>query len=331
MKTVILVSNNNNGLKPLTDRTCQALLPIGGKPVIEHAIESLYSAGIREITIMLDADAEQVMSEVGDGSRWDMRLHYKQLSGGIPQKLTKTCCAGSSADELLLVRGDLLWSLDVHEFIQHARETGQKQVFGASGDIPVIMWADVTVECGDWRELGFTSFHDNTAVRLTVPSVNSLDSLAEFHQVNIDLICGRFPHLFPRGRENSNGLVLDYGTKVSARNLMSGVACIGRDCKVHKSVQFENNVVVGDRVLIDRGAKLENTVVLPATYIGEMVTLKNSIVWGNTIIRIDSGLVMQLDDELLLADMGHSEETDTAQKSKLLSNFMFGESVSSNR
>ncbi|MCP3670464.1 MAG: NDP-sugar synthase [Gammaproteobacteria bacterium] len=330
MKTVILISNNNDGLKPLTDRTCQALLPIGGKPVIEHAIESLYSAGIREITIMLDADAEQVMSVVADGSRWDMRLHY-ELLGSDSSEIYSVESAGLSSNEVLLVRGDLLWSMDVQEFLQNVRETGQKRVYGVNGDTPIIIWTDGAVEYDSWETSNYTSLLENAPVRITVPTVNKLDSLAEYHQANIDLINARFPHLYPRGMESSNGFILDFGTKVSARNLMSGVACVGRNCNIHKSVQFEKNVVVGDRVLIDRGAKLENTVVLPDTYIGEMVMLKNSIVRGNTIILIDSGLVMELDDELLLADMGRSQGPDTALKSKFLSNFMFGESVSSSR
>ncbi len=329
MKTVVLASTNNADLKPLSDKTCRALLPIGGKPVIEHAIESLYSAGIREITILLNAATEQVMEIVADGSRWDMRLQYELLSSDTPRRLATADGEIYGSGEVLLVPGDLLWSMDLREFLQHARETGEKQVCGVSSGKPVIMWTDGTEEIDDWQMFDLSTLPQNRGARLTLPNVNSLNSLAEYHQANIDLVNGKFPHLYPRGREHSNGLILDFGTRVNPGSLKSGMACIGRNCSIHRSVQFERDVVIGDSVLVDRGAKITNSVVLPDTYIGEMVTLKNAIVWGDTIIRIDSGVIMQLDDELLFADMGRSQKSDAPQKGKLSGNSVVGESLSS--
>jgi hypothetical protein len=48
---------------------------------------------------------------------------------------------------------------------------------------------------------------------------------------------------------------------------------------------------------------LRASVVLPDTYIGEWVDINNAIVRSNTLIRVDTGAVLQVTDAFLLADL----------------------------
>jgi lipopolysaccharide/colanic/teichoic acid biosynthesis glycosyltransferase len=68
-------------------------------------------------------------------------------------------------------------------------------------------------------------------------------------------------------------------------------------------VELHGEVVIGDNVIIDRQARLENTVVLPHSYVGELVELTNAIVRGNDLIRVDNGSIMKISDTFLLADL----------------------------
>ena len=78
---------------------------------------------------------------------------------------------------------------------------------------------------------------------------------------------------------------------------------IGAYCNLHPSVELSGEVVIGDHVIVDRRAGIENTVILPHSYIGELVELRNAIVRGNDLIRVDNGAVLKISDTFLLADL----------------------------
>ena len=56
-------------------------------------------------------------------------------------------------------------------------------------------------------------------------------------------------------------------------------------------------------MIIDRRVSIESSVILPHTYIGELVELRNAIVRGNDLIRVDHGAVLKISDSFLLADL----------------------------
>ena len=53
MHALIFADRIGQELEPLNERTCVALLPVVGKPVLEHTLEALVAAGVREAVIAL--------------------------------------------------------------------------------------------------------------------------------------------------------------------------------------------------------------------------------------------------------------------------------------
>ena len=52
------------------------MLPIGGRPLLEHILINLQRHGFDDIAINLHFMPEQICGYFGDGSRWGIRLHY---------------------------------------------------------------------------------------------------------------------------------------------------------------------------------------------------------------------------------------------------------------
>ena len=133
--------------------------------------------------------------------------------------------------------------------------------------------------------------------------VARLDSLAAFHQANLDAAAGRLPTLLIPGRQTALGLTQGRNTEAYPQNLKQGIALIGSNCHLHPSVELSGEVVIGDNVIIDRRVNIESSVILPHTYIGELVELRNAIVRGNDLIRVDNGTILKISDAFLLADL----------------------------
>jgi MurNAc alpha-1-phosphate uridylyltransferase len=93
MKVMLLAAGRGERLRPLTDRTPKALVPVGGKPLIAWHLERLARSGCREAVINVSHLAQQIVDYVGDGKRFGLRVAYSreaeplETAGGIAQAL----------------------------------------------------------------------------------------------------------------------------------------------------------------------------------------------------------------------------------------------------
>jgi choline kinase len=65
VNAIILAAGVARRLAPLTDKTHKALLPVGGRPVLERMLAALADSGIRETTIVVGHCADQVRALAG--------------------------------------------------------------------------------------------------------------------------------------------------------------------------------------------------------------------------------------------------------------------------
>ena len=73
---VIMAGGKGERLRPLTEKTPKPMLPLGGKPIIEHNIDRLISYGIENIYISINYLGEQLVDYFGDGSSKGINIHY---------------------------------------------------------------------------------------------------------------------------------------------------------------------------------------------------------------------------------------------------------------
>ena len=76
MKALIFAAGLGERMRPLTNHTPKPLLPAGGKPLIVWHLEKFAAIGIRDVVINTSWLAEQFPAALGDGERWNLRLHF---------------------------------------------------------------------------------------------------------------------------------------------------------------------------------------------------------------------------------------------------------------
>ncbi len=84
MKVVILAAGKGTRLYPLTETRPKHLVPVGGKPIIDHVLGAIKKAGITEVIFIVNYRKTQLRNWLGDGSRYSMDFKYsvqKQLKG----------------------------------------------------------------------------------------------------------------------------------------------------------------------------------------------------------------------------------------------------------
>ena len=95
-------------MRPLTDRTPKPLLTVAGRPLLEHHILNLKSAGFDELIINASHLGEQIAAFCGDGSHWGVSIRVShedeplETAGGIVKSLHWL-----SSDPFLVVNGDV--------------------------------------------------------------------------------------------------------------------------------------------------------------------------------------------------------------------------------
>jgi dTDP-glucose pyrophosphorylase len=75
-KAVILAAGRGTRMRELTAELPKPMIEVRGKPVLQHIIEGLRDAGIRECLIVVGYRADAVRSFFGDGSRYDIAIQY---------------------------------------------------------------------------------------------------------------------------------------------------------------------------------------------------------------------------------------------------------------
>ncbi len=109
MKAVILAAGKGTRMRELTDALPKPMLKVQGKPILEHILGGLFSAGIREAFIVTGYRAEVVEAHFGDGKPWGMMIAYgRQAVQDGTGKAPEVAKAFVGADPFLLTYGDIL-------------------------------------------------------------------------------------------------------------------------------------------------------------------------------------------------------------------------------
>lgn len=121
---MIVAAGLGTRLKPLTDSIPKALVPVAGKPLLEHVINKLVDAGVTELVINVHHFPEQIIQFVKNHHHFGVKIHFSdetdqllETGGGI-----RKARQWLEGEPFLVHNVDILSNLDIAALVaQHQR------------------------------------------------------------------------------------------------------------------------------------------------------------------------------------------------------------------
>jgi UDP-N-acetylglucosamine diphosphorylase/glucosamine-1-phosphate N-acetyltransferase len=108
MQAIVLAAGEGSRMRPLTVKMPKVMLPVAGRPLLEHIILRAHAAGVDRFVLVVGYEAESVRSYFGDGSRLGVKIEYafqdKQLGTGHALMAAESL----AEDRFLVLNGDVL-------------------------------------------------------------------------------------------------------------------------------------------------------------------------------------------------------------------------------
>ena len=121
MKAIIPVAGHGTRLEPHTLKLQKSLLPVGGKPVLEHILDRITNAGITDITLIIGHLGEQVVDFCSSYPNANFTFVEQKERLGLGHAIYQGLDA---IDEpLLIVLGDSIFELDYNRFLSSNNST----------------------------------------------------------------------------------------------------------------------------------------------------------------------------------------------------------------
>lgn len=125
MKAIIMAGGEGKRLKPITGSTPKPLVPLCGRPVMEHIILLLRRHGITDICAALKYRPDDIKNYFGSGEKFGVRLEYRVeqtalgTAGGV-----KNCADFYGSEDFLVISGDAACDIDLSKLIaEHQRRS----------------------------------------------------------------------------------------------------------------------------------------------------------------------------------------------------------------
>ena len=127
---VIMAGGVGMRLRPLTENTPKPMLPVGGKPMVQHTIEALRSEGFANFVLAINYLGDQIESHFGDGSDFGIDISYVREAQPLGTGGALSLLEGNFQSPILVVNGDVMLSAKISEMLDFHNQSGGELTVG---------------------------------------------------------------------------------------------------------------------------------------------------------------------------------------------------------
>ncbi len=295
MKALIASGGRGTRLRPLTHTQNKHLIPIANKPILHYAIEAVAGAGIEEIGIIHNSDSQEVPNAIGNGKRWGVKITY--IPQDSPLGLAHVVRIGQKfigKDNFVFYLGDNMVVGGVKRFVDEFERSGcnchltlsrvkDPERFGVpeikNGKIIGVVEKPKKPK-SQFAVAGIYIYdqHIFEACKNIKPSKRGELEISDAHQYLID-------KGYTVGYSEITGWWKDTGKPV---DLLEANRLILDNIQSRIEGDVDSSSSVAGKLILEKGAKIINSVVRGPAIIGKNAVIENSYIGPFTSIGDES-------------------------------------------
>jgi mannose-1-phosphate guanylyltransferase/phosphomannomutase len=310
MKAVIMAGGEGTRLRPQTSNLPKPMLPLVGRPMMEHIVSLLRRHGITDIVVTVAFLPNAIRSYFGNGSELGVRMVYATEETPLGTAGSVRNARDELTERFLVISGDVLTDIDLTAMIEfHAKNNALATLALCAVENPLEFGIVITREDGSierflekpgWGQV----FSDtiNTGIYVLEPEI--FDVIPEGRAV--DFSSEVFPTVLEAGAPLfgyvADGYWEDVGTTaaylkahedildhkvdvdISGFELAPGVY-LGKGSSVDPSARLDSPAFIGENCTIDEDAVIGAYTTIGAnTRVAERAEVRHSVIGENSYI-----------------------------------------------
>jgi len=316
MKAVVMAGGEGSRLRPLTSNMPKPLVPVAGRPIMEHILLHLRRHQLRDVVATVQYLGAQIRNYFGDGSEQGVALTYSVEDSPLGTAGSVMLARQQLNETFVVISGDSLTDIDLGAAARFHRERKALATIVLKPVPNPLEYGVVVVDEGgavqrfiekpSWGEV--ISDLANTGIYILDPAVFNFFRPGEVTDWSGDV----FPRLLKEGEHvfgwiadgywedvgshaayvKANFDCLDGKVKVQLPGERTGESIwIHPDAEVFPGARVDGPALIGAGAKVRAGAWVNGPAVLGAyTTVDSGVKISNSIIWDHSYIGLNSRL-----------------------------------------
>ena len=130
MKAVVMAGGEGTRLRPLTSNQPKPMVPIVGKPCMEHILELLKRNGFEDVVVTVAFLPQAIRSYFGDGTSIGLNIQYSVEENPLGTAGSVRLASDALDDTFLVISGDALCDIDLRRIVDFHKEKGAAVTIG---------------------------------------------------------------------------------------------------------------------------------------------------------------------------------------------------------
>src|SRR5438067_2142242 len=316
MKAVVMAGGEGSRLRPLTSRQPKPLVPVVGRPIMEHILLHLRRHQMRDVVATVQYLGSSIRNYFGDGSEQGVALTYSVEDSPLGTAGSVMLARQFLTEPFVVISGDALTDIDLAAAARFHRELKSLATIVLKPVPNPLEYGVVVVDEGgavqrfiekpSWGEV--ISDLANTGIYILDPAVFEFFRQGEITDWSGDV----FPKLLKEGEHVFGWIADGYWEDVGshAAYVKANFDClegkvkvqlpgdrvgdstwIHPDAEVFDGARIDGPALIGAGAKVRAGAWVNGPAVIGAyTTIDSGVKISNSIVWDHSYIGLNSRL-----------------------------------------
>lgn len=189
---VIMAGGKGTRLRPYTENCPKPMLPVAGKPMLQHIIERAKSQGFGHFVLSLNYLGQMIRDHFGDGSACGVQIAYVDEDEPLGTAGALSLLQPRPESAFVVTNGDVLTEIDYRELIEfrerhNAHGVMAVRIYEWSNPYGVVQMEGVDIT--GFAEKPVSRSHINAGVYAFSPS--ALDHLARHYHCDMPMLFNR--------------------------------------------------------------------------------------------------------------------------------------------